>query len=163
MWSYAELAFQQTSDLGYPFPEALAYTGFVREQQGKDGERWLNEAMQLAPVNPQVLYLQGIHLRNTNRFDDSLDTFLLANGLSVNNPAIMAEVGTAYELLGNFDLAQIWFTRAIDTADDPTVFQPLLENVLTQQELLQAEIEEFLQIPPTPVSDKFEQPIGRNN
>ncbi len=69
LWAYAELAFSQAAD----DPLALAYGGWVRDMQGKDGARWIDAAVALAPDSAQVRLLQGLHLRLNYDYAGSLD------------------------------------------------------------------------------------------
>ncbi len=120
LWAYAELAFSQAAG----DPVALAYGGWVRDMQGKDGARWIDAAAALAPDNAQVRLLQGLHLRLNYQYQDSLSAIIQAVALDSENPALYAELGKAYQLTGDLTSAQHWlqFAAAMDSQ-----FQPMLE------------------------------------
>jgi tetratricopeptide (TPR) repeat protein len=119
-WAYAELAFSMSSD-----PLASAYRGLARDMQGKDGWRWIESALVLAPENPQVRFLQGLHLRLTYDYADSLQAIIQAVALDPENPALYAELGRAYQLSGDLLTAERWLKFAV-TLD--AQFQPVLDS-----------------------------------
>jgi tetratricopeptide (TPR) repeat protein len=126
LWAYAELAFEQAAAVQQPFPEAAASIGLARDRQGKDGSQWIQQAVALAPDNPQVLYLQGLHLRAMKDYDQSLAVLLQAVRLAPDNPAISAEVGSAYRLLGDLSQAEHWLQAAVQLSGDDPKFRTLL-------------------------------------
>jgi tetratricopeptide (TPR) repeat protein len=128
LWPYAELAFKQAADLGAPFPEALAYTALARDKQGKDGQDAMNQALTFAPDNPQVLYLQGLHLRTCGDDLGSLSALLSAATLDSINPAYAAEVGAAYQLVDQLGEAETWLKTALSLSDNDPRFQALLDD-----------------------------------
>jgi tetratricopeptide (TPR) repeat protein len=127
LWPYAELAFRQAANLGAPFPEALAYTGLAQDRQGKDGTQAVTQAITLAPNNPQLLYLYGLHLRVRGDLVGSLSAFLQAATLNLDNPAYAAEVGTAYQLLDQLGEAEMWLKTALSLSNNDPRFQSLLD------------------------------------
>jgi len=135
LWPYAELAFQHAADWGAPdggpFPAALAYTGIARGRQGKDGGAWLEQALSLAPDDPQVLYLQGLNLRYAGDLEGSLNVLLdlnerLAQEDEPENAAIHAEIGTAYRLMNDMENAERWLNDAVTLSGGDARFQELL-------------------------------------
>jgi len=126
LWPYAELAFRHAADIGQPFPEALAYVGLARDLQGKDGSTWIEQALALAPQNPQVLYLDGLHLRAEESYQHSLDRLIQAASLEPENPAFLAELGTAYRLLNDLPSAEYWLKTAAAISGGEPRFQELL-------------------------------------
>jgi tetratricopeptide (TPR) repeat protein len=133
LWPYAELAFQHAAVVGQPFPEALAYAGLSRDQQGKDGSVWIEQALALEPQNPQVLYLHGLHLRVLGEYAQSLDTLIQAATLDPQNPAFLAELGAAYRLVNDMPSAEYWLkTAAALSLGDPG-FQELLARFYAEE------------------------------
>jgi len=112
--------------VGISEAETLAYTGLARYRQGKDGEAWINRAVTLAPGNAEVRFVQGLGLRTQQELDRSLSVMLLAVTLDPTNPAIQAELGTAYRLIGALDEAEYWLQEAIRTSENAPQFQDLL-------------------------------------
>jgi tetratricopeptide (TPR) repeat protein len=119
-WAYAELAFSMSAE-----PLAAAYRGLARDMQGKDGKRWIEVALALAPENPQVRFLQGLHLRLTYDYAGSLQAMIQAVALDSENPALYAELGRAYQLSGDLLTAERWLQFAVSLNAQ---FQPVLDS-----------------------------------
>ncbi len=128
LWDYAEIAFKHAADLNPPYPEALAYAGLARDQQGKDGSALVDQAAALAPQNAQVHYLQGLHWRRSGDVAGSLQAFQFAAALAPLNPAYAAEVGETYRLLDDLASAQVWLERAVTLSNDDPRFRQLLDD-----------------------------------
>jgi tetratricopeptide (TPR) repeat protein len=126
LWSYAELAFQHAAVVGQPFPEALAYIGLARDQQGKDGSDWIEQALALDPQNAQALYIYGLHLRQQANYVASLDALTQSVAHDPQNPAFLAELGTAYRLVGDLQRAEYWLKSAAELSNTDPRFQELL-------------------------------------
>lgn len=126
LWPFAEVAFQQAASIDPSYAEAQAYVGLARDRQGKDGGEWIARAVTLDQQSDTVRYLQGLHLRAEGDLSASLDAFVLAVALNPQNPAYYAELGTAYQLLGDMDNAERWLQVAVDVSNDDTRFQHLL-------------------------------------
>jgi tetratricopeptide (TPR) repeat protein len=126
LWGYAEMVFQYAVDLAAPFPEALAYTGLARDNQGKDGGSQIEQAVTLAPLNAQVRYLEGLHLRLGGDNSASLNALLQAMNLDPLNPAYAAELGSAYQLVDQLGQAEYWLKQAVALSRNDSRFQDLL-------------------------------------
>ncbi len=113
LWAYAELAFSQASG----DPLALAYGGWVRDMQGKSGARWIDAAVALGADSAQVRLLQGLHLRLNYDYAGSLAAIIQATALDPENPALYAELGTAYQLTGDLTAAEHWLKYAVSLDD----------------------------------------------
>ena len=127
LWPYAELAFEQAATLGAPFPEALAYTALAQDRDGTDGTDSISQALDLAPQNPQVFFLYGLHLRARFDYPSSLVAFQQANALDSQNPAYAAELGTAYRLVDDLGQAESWLKTAVSLSNNDPRFQGLLD------------------------------------
>ncbi len=132
IWNYAEIAFQYAADLANPFPEALAYAGYARDNQGKDGSAQIELARTLGPLNAQVDYLQGLHLRLKGDNVSSLVALIRAADLDPLNPAFAAELASAYQLVDQLDLAEYWFKQAVTISRNDPRFQDLLSAFYKQ-------------------------------
>jgi tetratricopeptide (TPR) repeat protein len=126
LWAYAERAFTHAAILGDPYPEALAYTGLAREQQGKDGSVWIDQAVALGGATPQARFVKGLQLRSKGQYQESLREFADAVALDPANPAYYAELGSAYRLLFNYEQAEHWLRTAVAVSDNDPRFQRLL-------------------------------------
>ncbi|MCB9450474.1 MAG: hypothetical protein H6672_03495 [Anaerolineaceae bacterium] len=133
LWSYAEIAFNFAASARESFPEALAYTGLARDKQGKDGGEPVAAALRLAPEDPQILYLYGLHLRVTGDLIGSRDMLLRAAILEPENPAFAAETGTAYRLTGDLEQAEAWLKIAVQLSGDDPAFERLLALFYTEE------------------------------
>ena len=133
MWNYAERAFQHAALVGDPFPEALAYAGIAREQQGKDGAQWIDAAVALGGASPQARFAKGLQLRTQGEFDASLQEFADAVALDPSNPAYYAELAEAHRLLLNYEQAAHWFRTAVAVSDNDLRFERLLATFYAQE------------------------------
>ena len=135
MWAFAELAFIHAASV-QPMPEALAYVGFARDMQGKDGGAWIEDAVAFAPNNPTARLLQGLHLRQIGDYENSLDALITAAALDPENPVMYAELGTAYQLSGDLSSARYWLEQAVTISDNDPRFQQMLDQLTTDEERL---------------------------
>jgi tetratricopeptide (TPR) repeat protein len=131
-WDYAEHVFQYAASLVQPFPEALAYIGLARDRQGKNGTDFIMQAVNHAPTNAQVRYLQGLHLRLTSDEQGGLEAFQQAATLDPINPAYAAELAFAYQQLGSAVQAEYWFKAAVALSNNDLRFQKLLDDFYSQ-------------------------------
>jgi tetratricopeptide (TPR) repeat protein len=132
LWLYAEQAFNYAAVVMTPNAEALAYIGLSRERQGKDGAVWIEQAITLAPDNPQIWYVWALHLRALNDTMGSLNALIEATSLDPNNPAFYAELGSAYRLVGDLNSAEYWLKIAVEISQQDPVFQQLLDQFYTE-------------------------------
>jgi tetratricopeptide (TPR) repeat protein len=113
-WALAEHTFQASLEANMVNPTALAYLGFVRDQQGRDGLFELQAAIDMTPNDPVLYYLLGQHWRGVGDYDLSYNAFLLAYNLDTENPALAVEVGLASQLLLDLSGAEEWLRLAIE-------------------------------------------------
>ena len=125
-WTHAERAFQQAAQLAYPFPEALAYTAIVREQQKKDGSLWMLEALELGDESAQVQYLYGIYLRGREDYPASVEALNRAVTLDASNPAYAAELGIAHQRNFQLTRAEYWLRTALTLSANAPEYQNML-------------------------------------
>ncbi len=127
LWPDAERAFEQAAESDGPLAEALAYKALARDRQGKDGRADLARALELAPQNALVRYLDGLHRRAAGDLTGSLAAFQLAAALDPTNPAYAAELGAAYRLADDLDQAEEWLKHAVALSGHDARFQGLLD------------------------------------
>lgn len=128
LWAYAELAFSSSAD-----PLANAYAGLVRDMQGKDGSAQIQTALALLPQSAQAHFIHGLHLRLKFDFDASLEAITQAVALDPENPALYAELGRAYQLLGDFASAERWLKFAVSLDSS---FQAMLDSFYADEEAI---------------------------
>ncbi|NDJ59638.1 MAG: tetratricopeptide repeat protein [Chloroflexi bacterium] len=150
-WAYAEIAFRHAANQDSGYPEALAYTGLARDRQGKDGAAWIAQAVSVDPQNPQVRYLQGLHLRHSGDYAASLDALILATALAPENPALYAELGLAYQQVGDLLAAEHWLETAVALSNDDPRFIELLAALRAEEAQLLAafDLEALADVSPT--------------
>lgn len=135
LWSYAELAFEHAATVAAPYAEALAYAGFARDNQGKDGSDLIAQAVALEPNNARVRHLQGLHYRRQGNDTASLYTLTLAAALDPENPAYYAELGTGYRLAGDLQRAEYWLQTAVVFSNNDPRFQEMLALFYAEEAL----------------------------
>lgn len=126
LWSNAEYVFQYAASFSTPLPEALAYAGLCRDQQGKNGRPQIDQAVVLAPNNAQVRYLQGLHFHLVAEEDKSLIALQQATILDPLNPAYAAELAATYDRAGDAVKAEYWYKAAVTLSNNDPRFQALL-------------------------------------
>jgi tetratricopeptide (TPR) repeat protein len=140
LWSFAELAFRHAADIGQIYPEALAYVGFTRQQQGKDGGEWLRRAAALGTQSALAQFFYGLYLRDQDDLSGSLQALIQAVVLEPENPAYYAELGTAYRLLGDLENAERWLRMAAAVSHEDVRFQQLLATFYAEEHLDQSAV-----------------------
>lgn len=120
-WPWAERAFDRALADNPLHATALAYRGYAKDQQGRDGLQDIENAMALAPRDPAGYYFAGLHWRMTGDHAASEQAFLDAHWLDPANPAFAAEVGGALEFQGAYSDAAPWYRMAVELApEDPS-------------------------------------------
>jgi tetratricopeptide (TPR) repeat protein len=135
-WSLAENAYQYAANWYYPFPEASAFVGLMRAQQGKNGDAWINEAISLAPDNALVQSVAGVYWRAVGEYAKSVDALILAIILQPNAPSLYAELGITYWQMGNRIDAETWLQTASILAPEDTNIQNALNQFYAEDTLL---------------------------
>jgi tetratricopeptide (TPR) repeat protein len=113
-WPFAEHALNSALEVNMINPTALAYRGFVRDQQGRDGLPDLEAALAMAPNDPVIYYLLGQHWRQVGAYEREYDAFSHAYWLDPENPALAVEVALALQNQGDWAGAEEWFGRALE-------------------------------------------------
>jgi tetratricopeptide (TPR) repeat protein len=106
---------------------ALAYAGLARDRQGKDGGAQIARAVSLDRQNAQVRYLEGLHWRQVGNYQASLSALVQATALDPENPALYAELASAYRLLGDLDAAERWYMQAVSVSNGDPRWQTVLD------------------------------------
>jgi tetratricopeptide (TPR) repeat protein len=130
-WPLARLAFESVV-ARESVPLALAWLGVSHDQMGEDGDRFIRQAIALAPDDPQVRLVEGLHFRARGDDAQSIEALASAVALDPASPALMAELGEGYRLAGNFELAEVWLSRAVSASGGDERYIALLEALNTQ-------------------------------
>lgn len=126
-WAWAERAFDRALADDPLLALALAYRGYAKDQQGRDGLQDIENAQALAPREPAGYYFAGLHWRAAGDHATSERAFLDAHWLDPWNPAFAAEVGGALELQGAYSDAASWYRMAVELApNDPSWYALLV-------------------------------------
>jgi Flp pilus assembly protein TadD len=104
--------------------------------QGEEGRNWIDRAVALAPTSATVRLLQGLYLRRIGDYEGSQRTLTTAAGLDPQNPIMFAELGTAYQLLGDLTLARRWLEQALALSGGDSRFQQRLDELTSVEEQL---------------------------
>lgn len=135
-WSLAENAYQYAANWFYPFPEASAYVGLMRGQQGKNGDAWIQEAAALAPDSGLVLSVAGVYWRIMGQYAESESALIQAIILQPNIPSLYAELGITYWEMGNRVDAETWLQTAQILAPNDGTIQSTLTSFYQEDTLL---------------------------
>lgn len=112
LYGYAERAFELAVALDPDTAQALASVALVRAIQGKDGQPWLDQALELGSESARVYVAAGLYYRAIGQDFISLEMFLNALSRDPLDPEINAEVATSYGLLGDTATADFWARQA---------------------------------------------------
>lgn len=117
-WAFAEQALDMAVKANAVNPTALAYLGYVRDLQDRDGLPDIQAALAMSPNDPLLYYLLGQHWRLVHDSSAAYQAFSRAYWLSPDNPALAAEVGTELQNMSDFASAVEWLRRAVDLGPD---------------------------------------------
>ncbi len=140
MWRYAHLAFEQMMMNDSDTPLVEAYYGLAADRIGGDGTAFIHSAVQRAPDNPQVRLLEGLHLRAQRDDVGSIAAFTAAAALDPASPALLAELGMAYQLSGDFIAARHWYEQAAALSNNAEPFTRLLQTLNTNEQQILNEL-----------------------
>jgi len=112
LWPYAELAFTRAASVDNFSAAGMAALAVSREFQGKDSDPWMERALSAGPNDAGVRALEAVHLRLAGDFPGSLSAAQRAAALAPESSAMLAQLGAAYERLGELDDARTWYDRA---------------------------------------------------
>ena len=135
-WSLAENAYQYAANWYYPFPEASAYVGLMRAQQGKNGDAWINEAVSFAPDSVVVQSVAGVYWRAVGEYAQSEVALITAIILDPNKPSLYAELGLTYWGMGNRIDAEVWLQTAQILAPEDVNIQAVLDKFYEEDALM---------------------------
>lgn len=125
-WPFAERALSLALAVNAVNPPALAYLGYARDRQGRDGLADIQAALAMSPNDPTLHYLSGLHWRQAQDHEQAYGAFYHAYWLDSANAALAAEVGVSLQNLSDFVGAETWFRLAIDLAPGDVQWRRLL-------------------------------------
>jgi tetratricopeptide (TPR) repeat protein len=134
-WQLAKEAFQNAILLSPDYAQAWGFLGVARDRIGLDGENELLQAVRLAPEDPLLLILLGVHYNEKGKPAEALPILERAAALDTENPAIAAELGQTYDSLGDLESARLAYRQATFIAPDVPSFWLLLADFSLRYEL----------------------------
>ncbi len=134
-WPLAEHALVQAVAVNSVNFTALGYLGFVRDQQGRDGLTDLESALAMAPADPTLYYLLGLHWQNAGNEPAAYDALLQAHALDPGNPALIAEIGASLQRQGDLASAEAWYQQAMAVSPDDATWKGLLAAFYADSEI----------------------------
>ncbi len=127
-YAFAENAFVYAAGFQYPFAEALAYAGLMQDFQGKDGGAYIRRAIDIAPANADVRYVQALHLRQQANYDGSVLALRAALALEPDNAIYHVAMGQTQQQMGDITGARLWYEAAVNISDDDPQIQAVLDT-----------------------------------
>lgn len=125
-WALAQRALELALEASAANPVALAYLGYALDQQGLDGLPSLERARAMAPTDPQVNYLLGLHWRLAGDHEAAYAAFLRAYWAAPENPALAAELGLTLREGGDLAQAEQWLRIAVALEPEQVQWTELL-------------------------------------
>lgn len=124
----AQRAFDEAAAINPGYAEAQAFTGFVRNQRGADGQPWLDRAVELDPDLIVARYFRARYRWERADLSGALDDLRYAIERDAANALIAAEIGRVYAQRSDFASAEKWLTRARDLKpQDAAIWKALAE------------------------------------
>jgi Flp pilus assembly protein TadD len=125
-WALAERALRLAIEANAANAVALAYLGYAVDRQGEDGWPWLQQARAMDPLNPQVLYLVGLHWRQAGDLAAARRALQQAYWVAPDNPALAAEIGQTLQAAGDLAGAEHWLRIAVGLVPQDVLWAELL-------------------------------------
>ena len=124
----AQHAFDEAITLNPAYAEAQAFAGFVRDQRGADGGKWLNRAVALDPDLIVARYFRARHRWTHEDLDGALVDLNTALERDPANALIAAELGRVYTQRSDFPNAEKWLNKARELkVQDVAIWKSLAE------------------------------------
>ena len=124
-WGCAERAFGAALVMDNFDWQSYVYRGYVRDQIAGDGLTDLETALALNPSG-LTYYFLGLHYRKIERnLPAARDALAQAYALDPTNPALAAELGSAYQESSDYAAAENWYSLAVSLAPDDVRWQRL--------------------------------------
>ena len=115
-WELAVIALESAVRIRPDFAEGWAFLGEAYAKTGQDGRPFIEHALAIDPESIAANLLHGLDLRRSGQASAALPYLLRVAELDPRNPIIQAEIGSAYDDLGDFNEALMHFIRATELA-----------------------------------------------
>lgn len=134
-WRLAAWAFLEALLLNPQYTAARAYFGLALDQSGGDGLLELERAVAASPGDPLPHFFLGLHWRAQGDPAAAVDSLMTAAELDPANPSIAAELGGAFEDLGEMTAALAALRHAAELAPREAGFWRLLAQFSLRHEI----------------------------
>ncbi len=134
-WELAEYAFRGALDADPGFVDARAFLGLVLFEIGEDG---LPELLQAVESDPNAMLphiLLGMHYLDIGETQEALRELNTAADLDASNPAVLAQLGAAFDATGEIDKAMSAYRAAAELVPDNPDFWLLLAQYALSKEI----------------------------
>jgi tetratricopeptide (TPR) repeat protein len=133
-WQMATWAFQTALTLNPDYIEARAYLGLALDRSGQDGLQHLMNATEAASDAALPRIFLAMHWQERGQPEIALEQLELASRLDPTNPAVNAELGSVYAVLGETRSAIAAYRQATELApEDPRFWNLLAQYSLTNE------------------------------
>jgi tetratricopeptide (TPR) repeat protein len=134
-WELAEYAFRGALLADPDFVDAQAFLGLVLFELGEDGLPYLLLAIETAPDAMLPHILLGMHYLDIGETEEALRELNAAADLDASNPAILAQLGAAFDASGEVDKAMSAYRGAAELVPDNPDFWLLLAQYALSKEI----------------------------
>lgn len=126
-----ETALSRAGDALDPVTRArwTAYAAVLAARDGRAADAYLAHALTLAAADSRVQFLAGLYWRARQDAAASLSAFQAAAALDTGNAAVLAELGRAYVLTGDYEQARTWLERAVAITEPDSPYQADLDQL----------------------------------
>ena len=134
-WTSAVWAFQHALEQNPEYIEARAYLGLALDRAGQNGLEPLKSVVNTLPNAALPRIFLALHWQALNQPERARQQLEIAARLDPTNPAVPAELGTAYAALGDIRPAIAAFRLATELAPEDPRFWLLLAQYSTANEI----------------------------
>ncbi|MBZ0266060.1 tetratricopeptide repeat protein [bacterium] len=131
-WEKAETIYKSAVERDPDDPQLLNNYAYLLAEKGErfeDALELVNRALAKEPDQASFLDTKGWLLFLMGRQEQALDPLKRAVELDAENPEILFHLGDLYNGLGERDLAEKYYTRALDNGADKAEILPKLEKL----------------------------------
>jgi Tfp pilus assembly protein PilF len=133
-WRLATWSFESALKIEPTYVEVRAFYGLARDQVGEDGSAELQRAIEETPNAALPHIFLALHWLQASQPERARPELEFAATLDPENPAIAAELGAAYALLGDIEAAKAAYLHATQIAPkDPRFWITLAQFSLNHE------------------------------
>lgn len=137
---YAQAAFDRAVLINPAYSQAMVYRSLIDIEFGEIGLDGVQQAVALAPDNPEVLIVAGLAWRNAGDPFGARALFEQAYQIDPSNPAVASEIAATFRAENNLVAAEAWTREATRLAPNDPRFQVLLAQFYLDENYLVATV-----------------------